>query len=111
MVVTVYVRPDGPQLRAVVELIDGDTVGIEPVPVFPAAAAAPEALAAALSGTGGRPVTLTFLNEDATPRAPAHLPNQTSHSRPCIASALCLDRSKPLLPRLSHAPARSREAS
>jgi NADPH:quinone reductase-like Zn-dependent oxidoreductase len=54
-----YVRPDGPQLRAVVELIDTDTVAIEPGPVFPAAAA-PEALAAALSGTGGHPVTLTF---------------------------------------------------
>ena len=54
-----YVRPDGPQLRAVLELIDGDIVGIEPGPVFPAAAAR-EALAAALCGTGGHPVTLTF---------------------------------------------------
>jgi hypothetical protein len=42
----------------VLELIDGDTVGIESGSVFPATA--PEALAAALSGTGGRPVTLTF---------------------------------------------------
>jgi NADPH:quinone reductase-like Zn-dependent oxidoreductase len=56
---TLYVRPDGPQLRALVELIGADTIGIEPGPVFPAAAA-PEALAAALSGTGGHPVTLTF---------------------------------------------------
>jgi NADPH:quinone reductase-like Zn-dependent oxidoreductase len=54
-----YVRPDGAQLRAVLELIDGDAVGIEPGPVFPAAAA-PEALAAALAGTGGHAVTLTF---------------------------------------------------
>jgi hypothetical protein len=48
MVVTLYVRLYGPQLRAGVGLIDGDTVGIEPGPVFPAAAA-PAALAAALS--------------------------------------------------------------
>jgi NADPH:quinone reductase-like Zn-dependent oxidoreductase len=56
---TLYVRPDGPQLRALVELIDADAVGIEPGPVFPAAHA-PEALAAVLSGTGGHPVTLKF---------------------------------------------------
>jgi NADPH:quinone reductase-like Zn-dependent oxidoreductase len=55
---TLYVRPDGPQLRALVKLIDTD-IGLEPGPVFPAAAA-PQALAAALSGTGGHPVTLTF---------------------------------------------------
>ena len=54
-----YVRPDGSQLRALVELVDAGTLGIEPGPVFPAAAA-PEALAAALSGTGGHPVTLAF---------------------------------------------------
>jgi NADPH:quinone reductase-like Zn-dependent oxidoreductase len=54
-----YVRADGSQLRAVVGLIDGEAVGFEPGPVFPAAAAS-EALAAALSGTGGRPVTLAF---------------------------------------------------
>ena len=54
-----YVRPDGSQLRALVELVDAGTLGIEPGPVF-SAAAAPEALAAALSGTGGRPVTLAF---------------------------------------------------
>jgi hypothetical protein len=41
-----------------VELVDAE-VGIKPGPVFPAAAA-PEALAAALSGTGGHAVTLTF---------------------------------------------------
>jgi hypothetical protein len=58
MVVTLSVRPDGPQLGAVVEVIDGDTVGIEPGPVLPAAA--PEAVAAALSTTGGRPLMLTF---------------------------------------------------
>jgi NADPH:quinone reductase-like Zn-dependent oxidoreductase len=55
---TLYVRPDGPQLRMLVERVDAE-VGIEPGPVFPAAAA-PEALAAALSGTGGHPVTLEF---------------------------------------------------
>jgi NADPH:quinone reductase-like Zn-dependent oxidoreductase len=54
-----YVRPDGSQLRALVELVDAGTLDIEPGPVFPAAAA-PEALAAALSGTGGHPVTLAF---------------------------------------------------
>jgi hypothetical protein len=42
-----------------VELVDAGTLGTEPGRVFPAAAA-PEALAAALSGTGGDPVTLTF---------------------------------------------------
>jgi hypothetical protein len=42
-----------------VELVDAGTLDIEPGRVFPAAAAA-EALAAALSGTGGHPVTLTF---------------------------------------------------
>jgi NADPH:quinone reductase-like Zn-dependent oxidoreductase len=58
-VTTLYVRPDGPQLRALAELVDAGTLRTEPARVFPAAAAA-EALAAALSGTGGRPVTLTF---------------------------------------------------
>jgi NADPH:quinone reductase-like Zn-dependent oxidoreductase len=58
-ITNLYVRPDGSQLRALVELVDAGTLRIEPGPVFPAAAAA-EALAAALSGTGGRPVTLTF---------------------------------------------------
>jgi NADPH:quinone reductase-like Zn-dependent oxidoreductase len=54
-----YVRADGSQLRAVVGVIERAAVGVEPGPVFPAAAAS-EALAAALSGTGGRPVTLAF---------------------------------------------------
>jgi NADPH:quinone reductase-like Zn-dependent oxidoreductase len=58
-ITTLYVRPDGPQLRALAELADAGTLGAEPGRVFPAAAA-PEALAAALSGTGGQPVTLTF---------------------------------------------------
>jgi NADPH:quinone reductase-like Zn-dependent oxidoreductase len=58
-ITNLYVRPDGSQLRALVELVDAGTLGIEPGPVFPAAAAA-EALAAALAGTGGHPVTLTF---------------------------------------------------
>jgi len=56
-ITTLYVRPDGPQLRALVERID--TNAVEPGHVFPAAAAG-EALAAALSGTGGHPVTLSF---------------------------------------------------
>jgi NADPH:quinone reductase-like Zn-dependent oxidoreductase len=58
-ITSLYVRPDGSQLRALVELVDAGTLGIEPGPVFPVAAAA-EALAAALSGTGGQPVTLAF---------------------------------------------------
>jgi NADPH:quinone reductase-like Zn-dependent oxidoreductase len=58
-VANLYVRPDGSQLRALVERVDAGTLGIESGAVFPAAAAA-EALAASLSGTGGRPVTLTF---------------------------------------------------
>jgi NADPH:quinone reductase-like Zn-dependent oxidoreductase len=58
-ITTLYVRPDGSQLRELVELVDAGTLHTEPGRVFPAAAAA-EALAAALSGTGGRPVTLTF---------------------------------------------------
>jgi NADPH:quinone reductase-like Zn-dependent oxidoreductase len=58
-ITSLYVRPDGSQLRALAELVDAGTLRIEPGPVFPAAAA-PDALAAALSGTGGRPVTLTF---------------------------------------------------
>jgi NADPH:quinone reductase-like Zn-dependent oxidoreductase len=58
-ITTLYVRPDGSQLRALVELVEAGTLRIEPARVFPAAAAA-EALAAALSGTGGHPVTLTF---------------------------------------------------
>jgi NADPH:quinone reductase-like Zn-dependent oxidoreductase len=56
---TLYVRPDGPQLRALTELAAAGTLVTESPRVFPAAAA-PEALAAALSGTGGQPVTLTF---------------------------------------------------
>jgi NADPH:quinone reductase-like Zn-dependent oxidoreductase len=58
-ITTLYVRPDGSQLRALVELVDPGILGAESGRVFPAAAA-PEALAAALSGTGGHPVTLTF---------------------------------------------------
>jgi NADPH:quinone reductase-like Zn-dependent oxidoreductase len=58
-ITNLYVRPDGPQLRALAEMVDAGTLGIEPGRVFPAAAAS-EALAAALSGTGGHPVTLTF---------------------------------------------------
>jgi NADPH:quinone reductase-like Zn-dependent oxidoreductase len=58
-ITNLYVRPDGSQLRALVELVDAGTLAIEPGPVFPAAAA-PEALAAALAGTGGHPVTLAF---------------------------------------------------
>jgi NADPH:quinone reductase-like Zn-dependent oxidoreductase len=58
-ITTLYVRPDGSQLRALVERVDVGALGTEPGRVFPAAAA-PEALAAALSGTGGHPVTLTF---------------------------------------------------
>jgi NADPH:quinone reductase-like Zn-dependent oxidoreductase len=58
-ITTLYVRPDGSQLRALVELVDAGTLAIEPGPVFPAAAA-PAALAAALAGTGGHPVTLAF---------------------------------------------------
>jgi NADPH:quinone reductase-like Zn-dependent oxidoreductase len=56
---SLYVRPDGSQLRALAELVDAGKLRIEPGRVFPAAAAA-EALAAALSGTGGHPVTLAF---------------------------------------------------
>jgi NADPH:quinone reductase-like Zn-dependent oxidoreductase len=58
-ITSLYVRPDGPQLRALVQLVDSGTLGIEAERVFPAAAA-PEALAAALTGTGGHPVALTF---------------------------------------------------
>jgi NADPH:quinone reductase-like Zn-dependent oxidoreductase len=58
-ITSLIVRPDGPQLRALVQLAGAGTLAIEPGPEFPAAAA-PEALAAALAGTGGRPVTLTF---------------------------------------------------
>jgi NADPH:quinone reductase-like Zn-dependent oxidoreductase len=54
-----YVRPDGSQLRALVERADGGTLDADPGRVF-SAAAAPEALAAVLSGTGGRTLTLTF---------------------------------------------------
>jgi hypothetical protein len=58
-ITSLYVRPDGPQLRALAQLVDSGTLGIEAERVFPAAAA-PEALAAALTGTGGHPVALTF---------------------------------------------------
>jgi NADPH:quinone reductase-like Zn-dependent oxidoreductase len=58
-ITNLYVRADGPQLRALVDLVVAGTLDIEPGRVFPAAAAA-EALADALAGTGGRPVTLTF---------------------------------------------------
>ena len=58
-ITSLYVRPDGSQLRALVELVEAGTLRTESGRVFPAAAA-PEALAAALSGTGGHPVTLTF---------------------------------------------------
>jgi NADPH:quinone reductase-like Zn-dependent oxidoreductase len=58
-ITNLYVRPDGPQLQALVDLVAAGTLDIEPGRVFPAAAA-PEALAAALSGTGGHPVALTF---------------------------------------------------
>jgi NADPH:quinone reductase-like Zn-dependent oxidoreductase len=58
-ITTLYVRPDGPQLQALVELVGAGTLHIEPGRVFPVAAAA-EALDAALSGTGGHPVTLTL---------------------------------------------------
>jgi hypothetical protein len=58
-ITSLYVRPDGSQLRALVQRADGGPLDTEPGRVFPAAAA-PEALAAVLSGTGGRTVTLTF---------------------------------------------------
>ena len=58
-ITNLYVRPDGAQLRALVDLAEAAAPGIEPAREFPVAAA-PEALAAALSGTGGHPVTLTF---------------------------------------------------
>jgi|tagenome__1003787_1003787.scaffolds.fasta_scaffold20624651_1 NADPH:quinone reductase-like Zn-dependent oxidoreductase len=58
-ITSLYVRSDGSQLRALVELVDAGRLGIQPGPVFPAAAAQ-EALAVALSGTGGRPVALSF---------------------------------------------------
>ena len=58
-ITSLYVRPDGSQLRALVEPADGGTLDTEPGRVFSAAAAS-EALAAVLSGTGGRTVTLTF---------------------------------------------------
>jgi NADPH:quinone reductase-like Zn-dependent oxidoreductase len=58
-ITNLYVRSDGPQLRALVDLVAAGTLDIEPGRVFPAAAAS-EALAAALSGTGGQPVALAF---------------------------------------------------
>ena len=58
-ITSLYVRPDGSQLRALVERADGGTLDTKPGRVL-SAAAAPEALAAVLSGTGGRTVTLTF---------------------------------------------------
>ena len=54
-----YVRPDGAQLRTLADLAGAGALEVEPAHVFPATAA-PEALATTLSGTGGRPVTLTF---------------------------------------------------
>src|SRR3954454_3965757 len=54
-ITSLYVRPDGSQLRALVERADDGALDTEPGRVFPAAAA-PEALAAVLSGTGGRAV-------------------------------------------------------
>jgi NADPH:quinone reductase-like Zn-dependent oxidoreductase len=58
-ITSLYVRPDGSQLRALVELAGAGTLGTEPARVFPAGAGR-EALAAALTGTGGHPVTLAF---------------------------------------------------
>src|SRR4051812_10398007 len=58
-ITSLYVRPDGAQLRALADLAEAGALEIEPAREFPAAAA-PEALAAALSGTGGHPVTLMF---------------------------------------------------
>jgi NADPH:quinone reductase-like Zn-dependent oxidoreductase len=58
-ITTLYVRPEDPSFGGLVEPVEAGTLRIEPGRVFPAAAAA-EALAAALSGTGGHPVTLTF---------------------------------------------------
>ena len=58
-ITSLYVRADGPQLRTLAELVDAGALATEPEVAFPIAAA-PEALATALSGTGGRPVTLTF---------------------------------------------------
>jgi NADPH:quinone reductase-like Zn-dependent oxidoreductase len=58
-ITNLYVRSDGTQLRALVDLVAAGTLDIEAARVFPAAAAS-EALAAALSGTGGHPVALTF---------------------------------------------------
>jgi NADPH:quinone reductase-like Zn-dependent oxidoreductase len=59
MIASLYVRPDGSQLRALAELVDAGTLDIEPGRVFEASAAR-EALASAQSGTGGRPVALIF---------------------------------------------------
>src|SRR3954453_11324869 len=58
-ITNLYVRADGPQLRALVDLAAAGTLDIEPGRVFPAAAAS-EALAAALAGTGGQPVAIMF---------------------------------------------------
>src|SRR4051794_37096390 len=58
-ITSLYVRPDGAQLQALADLAEAGALGIEPAREFPAAAA-PEALADALSGTGGHPVTLMF---------------------------------------------------
>src|SRR3954451_9804493 len=58
-ITSLYVRPDGAQLRALADLVEAGALEIEPAREFPAAAA-PDALAAALSGTGGHPVTLIF---------------------------------------------------
>src|SRR3954470_17120500 len=58
-ITSLYVRPDGPQLRALVDLVAAGTLDIEPGRVFPAAAAS-EALAAALAGTGAQPGAVMF---------------------------------------------------
>ena len=58
-ITNLYVRPDGAQLQTLADLAGAGALEVQPAHVFPATAA-PEALATALSGTGGRPVTLAF---------------------------------------------------
>ena len=54
---TVYVRPDGPQLQEMVELLAVDRLSIRVGSTFPLSGAA-EALATAVEGHGGRAVVL-----------------------------------------------------